>query len=146
MEISKIKNIVETVLGDGRFTIFGEALNSTKLNTVLVGSGPFMVCVPIDDAFKKLPAESLNEILKDPEGRLKQIMLYHILFGRLAVTDIKKLNFPKTKLGITVEITEKGGFVWINDSKVIIPDIYCSNGIIHAIDEVLLPKKWNFLK
>ena len=131
------------MLGDRRFSIFGEALNSTKLNTVLVGPGPFTVCIPIDDAFKKLPAGTLNEILKDPEGRLKQIVLYHILFGRLVKTDIKKLNFPKTKLGTTVEIIEKDGFVFVNDSKVIIPDINCSNGIIHAIDAVLLPKLWN---
>ena len=73
-------------------------------------------------------------------GQLLQVLQYHILFGNLSCHTIKKLNFPKTRLGITVEITEKGGVVIFGGARVTIPDIACTNGVIHGIDQVVIPR------
>ncbi len=73
-------------------------------------------------------------------GQLLRVLQYHILFGNLSCHTIKKLNFPKTRLGITVEITEKGGVVIFGGARVTIPDIACTNGVIHGIDQVVIPR------
>lgn len=71
---------------------------------------------------------------------MKRALQYHILFGMLVQRDLKKLNFPKTRLGTTVEINERMGTVTINAAMVIMPDITCSNGVIHGLNAVLIPK------
>jgi uncharacterized surface protein with fasciclin (FAS1) repeats len=116
-----------------------EALRATGLDTVLAGNGPFTVCAPTDEAFRNLPPDILAGTLSDPNGKLLRILQYHIMFGNLSCSTIKKLNFPKTRLGITVEITEKGGQVVYGGATVIIPDIACANGVIHGIDRVVIP-------
>ncbi len=135
-----MKSILETAVADGRFTTLVAAVKAAKLDTVLAGPGPFTVCAPTDDAFKKLPAGTVEGLLKDPEGKLKQILLYHVVSGKVMAADVMKLTSATTVQGGTVTIAVKDGNVMINESTVIIPDIECSNGVCHAIDAVLIPK------
>lgn len=111
-----------------------------KLGSVLAGKGTFTLCAPTDNAFRHLPDGTIGRLMQEPEGQLKRILQYHIIFGMLVARDLKKLNFPKTRLGITVEITERDGTVAINGVSVIIPDILCANGVIHGIDAVIIPR------
>ncbi|MFZ1897623.1 fasciclin domain-containing protein [Methanoregula sp.] len=132
--------ITRTLAADGRFSLMAQAIRATGLDAVLAGKGPFTVCAPTDDAFRQLPKETLAALMADPTGQLFRVLQYHILFGNLSCHTIKKLNFPKTRLGITVEITEKGGVVIFGGARVTIPDIACTNGVIHGIDQVVIPR------
>jgi uncharacterized surface protein with fasciclin (FAS1) repeats len=138
--MSELQTITATLSTDERFTIFSGALTKTGLDAVLLGPGPFTVCAPTDEAFQRLSRGMLDTLMQDPEGQMKRVLQYHILFGMLVQRDLKKLNFPKTRLGTTVEINERAGTVTINAATVIMPDITCSNGVIHGIDAVLIPK------
>lgn len=137
------KNIVDIAVSDGRFNTLVEALKAAGLVDTLKGKGPFTVFAPTDDAFKKLPAGTLESLLK-PENKetLKDILLYHVAKGNLSSKDISKLNGKELELanGKKVKVTVKNGDVFLNDSKIIITDIKASNGTIHVIDIVLLPK------
>ena len=137
------KNIVDIAVSDGRFNTLVEALKAAGLVDTLKGKGPFTVFAPTDDAFKKLPAGTLEGLLK-PENKetLKDILLYHVAKGNLSSKDISKLNGKELALanGKKVKVTVKDGDVFLNDSKIIIVDIKASNGTIHVIDTVLLPK------
>jgi len=136
----ELQTITATLSADDRFTLFCLALKKTGLDAVLQGPGPFTVCAPTDEACRRLPPGKADALMQDPEGQLKRVIQYHILFGLLVVRDLKKLNYPKTRLGTTVEINERGGIVTINSATVIIPDISCKNGVIHGMDAVILPK------
>ena len=118
------------------------ALKAAGLVDTLAGNGPFTVFAPTDAAFKKLPAGTLENLLK-PEnlGKLKSILLYHVVSGKVMATDAVKLTSAKTVLGQDVTIMVKDGKVYLNGGgQVIITDVPASNGIIHVIDTVLLPK------
>ncbi|MGA2160814.1 MAG: fasciclin domain-containing protein [Methanoregula sp.] len=132
--------ITRTLETDGRFSLMTQAIRATGLDSVLSGKGPFTVCAPTDEAFRRLPPETLAALMADPKGQLFRILQYHILFGNLSCSTIKKLNFPKTRLGITVEIMEHGGVVTFGGAAVTIPDIACANGVIHGIDQVVVPR------
>jgi uncharacterized surface protein with fasciclin (FAS1) repeats len=134
------ETIAGTLAADGRFSLMAEAVRATGLDSVLAGKGPYTVCAPTDDAFRQLPEETLAALMADPKGQLFRVLQYHIMFGNLPCSTIKKLNFPKTRLGITVEITEKGGLVIYGGAPVTIPDIACTNGIIHGIGGVVIPR------
>ena len=136
-----MKTIVETAVADGRFTTLVAAVQAAKLDGALSGPGPFTVFAPTDDAFKKLPAGTVETLLKTPEGQLKQILLYHVVDGKVMAADVVKLSSAKTLQGSDVKITAAGGVVKINDATVIITDIQTKNGVIHVIDKVLLPPK-----
>jgi len=138
--MSEFNTIPVALSADRRFTLFYSALCKTGLADTLAAPGPFTVCAPTDDAFRRLSPETLACLMQDTDGRQKKVLLYHILFGMLACRDIKKLNFPKTKLGTTVEISEREGTVTVNDAAIIIPDIRCSNGVIHGVDTVIFPR------
>jgi len=131
--------IAETLAADGRFSIFAQAARATALDTVLAGKGPFTVCAPTDGAFRLLSPEAFATLTGDPRGQLLRVLQYHILYGNLSCSTIKKLNFPKTRLGITVEITEKDGVVLFGGAPVTIPDIACTNGMVHGIGRVVIP-------
>ena len=106
------------------------------------GEGPFTVFAPTDDAFAKLPAGTVESLLK-PENleKLKNILLYHVVSGKVMAADVVGLTSAPTVLGQDVKITVKDGKVYLNDTvQVIITDIEASNGVIHVIDAVLLPK------
>ena len=136
----ELQTIPMTLSTDSRFTLFYSALCNAGLTDALAAPGPFTVCAPTDEAFRRLAPETLACLMQDTDGRQKKVLPYHILFGMLACRDIKKLNFPKTKLGTTVEISERAGTVTINDAAITIPDIRCSNGVIHGIDTVIFPR------
>ena len=93
--------IAGTLAADGRFSLMAQAIRATGLDAVLAGKGPFTVCAPTDEAFRRLPSETLAALMDDLHGQLLRALQYHILFGNLPCSTIKKLNFPKTLLGIT---------------------------------------------
>jgi len=141
MTTAPMKSIVETAVADGRFTTLVAALQAAKLDGALSGPGPFTVFAPTDDAFKNLPPGNVASLLKEPEGQLKQILLYHVVEGKVMAVDVVKLTSAKTLQGSNVNITVTNGVVKINDVTVIITDIQTKNGVIHVIDKVLLPPK-----
>ena len=132
--------IAETLAADGRFSIFAQAARVCGLDPVLAGKGPLTVCAPTDEAFRQLPKETRDALTGDPRGQLLRVLQYHILYGNLPCSTIKKLNFPKTRLGITVEIIEKDGMVLFGGAPVTVPDIACINGMIHGIGRVVIPR------
>ncbi len=138
--MSERTNIAKTLGADERFTDMATAVCETGLDAVLTGNGPFTVLAPTNYAFRHLMGEVGDRLTKDPHGQFKRVLQYHILFGMLIEKDLKKLNFPKTRLGTTIEITERAGKVTINGAGLIYPDIICSNGVIHGIDTVLIPR------
>ena len=134
-----LKTIINTAVADGRFTTLVTVVNAANLNGTLNSAGPFTVFAPTDDAFKKLPNGTVATLLKDPEGNLKQILLYHVVSGNLMANDLMNLTYAKTAQGDNITITSKNGTLMVNGAKVIIADIKCSNGVIHVIDSVILP-------
>lgn len=135
------KDIVDIAVADGRFTTLAAALEAAGLVETLKGKGPFTVFAPTDDAFAKLPAGTIDELLK-PESleALKNILLYHVVEGRVRADAVVNLESAKTVLGQDLIIKVEDGKVYINDAQVIITDIEALNGVIHVIDTVLLPK------
>jgi uncharacterized surface protein with fasciclin (FAS1) repeats len=136
-----MKNIVETAAADGRFTTLVAALKAAQLDGNLSGPGPFTVFAPTDDAFKKLPAGTVDSLLKNPQGQLKQILLYHVVNRKLMAADVMRLGSINTLQGQSLLIGSSNGVITVNGgAKVITTDIVCSNGVIHVIDTVLAPQ------
>ena len=133
--------IVDIAVADGRFTTLVAALTAAELVETLSGEGPFTVFAPTDDAFAALPAGTLDTLLL-PESKqaLTDILLYHVVSGKVMAADVVTLTSAPTVLGKDVTITVKDGKVFLNDTvEVVITDIEASNGVIHVIDAVLLP-------
>lgn len=132
------KDIVETAIADGRFTTLVAAVQAAELVETLQGEGPFTVFAPTDDAFKKLPAGTVEALLKDIPT-LKNILLYHVVSGKVMAADVVKLTSADSVLGKPLSIEVKDGKVYVAGSQVIITDIETTNGVIHVIDTVMLP-------
>ncbi|WP_322791347.1 fasciclin domain-containing protein [Bellilinea sp.] len=134
------QTIVDIAVADGRFTTLVTAVQAAGLVDTLAGEGPFTVFAPTDDAFAKLPAGTLEELLK-PENKqqLTDILLYHVVAGKVMAADVVNLSEAETALGEKVTIKVEDGKVFVNDAQVIITDIEASNGVIHVIDTVILP-------
>jgi transforming growth factor-beta-induced protein len=132
------KDIVDTAVADGRFKTLVAAVQAAGLVETLKGKGPFTVFAPTDEAFAKLPAGTVEGLLKEP-AKLKDILLYHVVAGNVMAADAAKLTSADTVLGKPVTIKAKDGKVMINDATVVIPDVKTSNGVIHVIDTVILP-------
>lgn len=135
------KDIVDTAVAAGQFNTLAKALQAAGLVDTLKGKGPFTVFAPTDDAFAKLPAGTLDDLLK-PENKekLKSILLYHVVSGKVTAAQVKKMKSAKTVNGQEVTIMVHDGNVMVNDAKVVKADVMASNGVIHVIDSVLLPK------
>ncbi len=133
------KNIVETADAAGTFTTLLAAAKAAGLAETLSTGGPFTVLAPTDDAFKKLPEGTVEALLAAPE-KLKAILLHHVIDGTVMSKDVVKLTTAKSKLGQDLAISAKDG-VTIGGAKVIKADIAASNGVIHVIDTVILPKE-----
>ncbi len=135
------KDIVDTAMAAGQFNTLAKALQAAGLVDTLKGKGPFTVFAPTDAAFAKLPAGTLDDLLK-PENKekLKSILLYHVVSGKVTAAKVMKMTSAKTLNGQDVKISVNDGKVMINDATVVKPDIMASNGVIHVIDTVLLPK------
>jgi uncharacterized surface protein with fasciclin (FAS1) repeats len=134
------KDIVETAVAAGSFQTLAKALEAADLVGTLKGQGPFTVFAPTDAAFAKLPPGTLETLLK-PENRdkLRRILTYHVVAGRVMAADAMKLRSAKAASGDTLTIASSGG-VTIDNARVVKADITASNGVIHVIDTVLLPK------
>lgn len=132
------KNIVETAVEAGSFTTLAAGLKAAGLLDTLTGKGPFTVFAPSDEAFKKLPPGSLEALLKDT-AKLKTVLTYHVASGHLLAKDLKAGEL-KTVEGTPVHVTVTGSKVQVNESHVTKADILASNGVIHVLDTVMLPK------
>jgi uncharacterized surface protein with fasciclin (FAS1) repeats len=132
------KNIVETAVAAGNFTTLAAGLKAAHLLDTLSGKGPFTVFAPTDEAFKKLPHGALEALLKD-QAKLKAVLTYHVASGHLLAKDLTSTDL-KTVEGTPVHVKVSGSKVQINEAHVTKADIEASNGVIHVIDTVLLPK------
>ena len=135
------KDIVDTAVAAGNFKTLAAALQAAGLVDTLKGPGPFTVFAPTDEAFAKLPAGTVEDLLK-PENKQKliSILTYHVVAGKVMAKDVVKLHEAKTVNGQEVKIMVDGGKVMVDNANVIKTDIQCSNGVIHVIDTVLLPQ------
>jgi transforming growth factor-beta-induced protein len=133
------KDIVDTAIADGRFKTLVAAVQAAGLVDALKGAGPFTVFAPTDDAFAKLPAGTVEGLLKDPKA-LGDILKYHVVSGQLMAADVLKHSSVTTLLGQDAPITVEGDKVFIAGAQIILTDIETSNGVIHVIDSVMLPK------
>ena len=134
------KNIVDTVSAGSHFTTFAAAINAAGLTTELAAKGPFTVFVPTDEAFKKLPAGAYDNLLKDA-GKLKAILNYHVVSGHFMARDLKSGEVA-TAQGTPLTASVSSSDVRVNEARVAQADIVATNGIVHAIDAVILPKNW----
>ena len=135
------KDIVDTAVAAGNFKTLATALEAAGLVDTLKGAGPFTVFAPTDEAFAKLPAGTVEDLLK-PENKEKlvAILTYHVVAGDVMAKDVVKLHEAKTVNGKSVKIMADGGKVMVDGANVTKTDIQCSNGVIHVIDSVLLPQ------
>jgi uncharacterized surface protein with fasciclin (FAS1) repeats len=134
-----VKNdIVQTAISAGNFTTLATALTEAGLVDALKGEGPFTVFAPTDEAFKNLPDGALEGLLKDKEA-LKNVLLYHVVSGKVSSKEVVDLDKATTLNGSDLKIKASDGKVMINDAQVTSADVMASNGIIHVIDKVLLP-------
>ena len=131
------KDIVDTALAAGNFKTLSAALKAADLVPTLKGKGPFTVFAPTDAAFAKIPKSDLDALLKD-KARLQAVLTYHVVSGKVLSTDLKPGNV-KTVQGSNVMVSTVGGAM-VNDAKVVAADVAADNGVIHAIDTVLMPK------
>jgi uncharacterized surface protein with fasciclin (FAS1) repeats len=135
------KNIVDTAVSAGSFKTLTTALEAAGLVETLKGKGPFTVFAPTDGAFAKLPAGTVESLLQPAnKQKLKAILTYHVVAGNVKAADVIKLSSAKTLNGQSVLIKTAGGKVMINNATVVKADIAATNGTIHVIDTVLLPK------
>lgn len=134
------QNIVQVAVANGSFKTLVAALKAADLVSALEGKGPFTVFAPTDAAFAKLPAGTVDALLKD-KVKLAAILKYHVISGNVAAADVIKAKEvkPKTLNGATLDIKVVDGKVKVNNATVVTPDVHASNGVIHVIDTVVLP-------
>ena len=134
------QDIVDTAVGAGQFKTLAAALGGAGLVGTLKGAGPFTVFAPTDAAFAKLPAGTVETLLKpENKDKLTAILTYHVVPGRVMAADVGKLKEAKTVNGKMLAVSTKGSDVMINDAKVTATDITATNGVIHVVDSVILP-------
>jgi uncharacterized surface protein with fasciclin (FAS1) repeats len=135
------RDIVDTAIAAGTFNTLATALQAAGLANTLKGKGPFTVFAPTDEAFSKLPPGTVESLLK-PENKekVKAILLYHVVSGDVTAAQVVKLSSAKTVNGQGLKLTVNDGTVMVNDAKVVKAGVLASNGVIHVIDTVLLPK------
>jgi|688.fasta_scaffold301316_2 transforming growth factor-beta-induced protein len=134
------KDIVDTAVGAGSFKTLVAAVQAADLVDTLKGKGPFTVFAPTDEAFAKLPAGTVEDLIK-PENKEKlvAILTYHVVPGKVLAKDVVKLTAAKTVQGQDVAIKVADGKVTVDNANVVKTDIECSNGVIHVIDSVIIP-------
>lgn len=135
---AKDKDIVDTAVAAGEFKTLAQALTAADLVKTLKGSGPFTVFAPTDAAFAKIPKEQLDALLKD-KAKLGAVLTYHVVPGKLMAKDVKP-GAVKTVQGGSLVVKTDGGKVTVDGAAVTKTDIVASNGVIHVIDTVVLPK------
>ena len=135
-------DIVDTAVAAGSFKTLVAALKAAGLVETLKGAGPFTVFAPTDEAFAKLPAGTLDSLLKpENKAKLASILTYHVVAGKVMAADVVKIKSAKSVQGGPIAVKTKGGKVTLNGvSNVVKTDIGTDNGVIHVIDTVIMPK------
>ena len=132
------KDVVDTAVAAGSFKTLAKLLTDADLVAVMKGPGPYTVLAPTDEAFAKVPKEVLDGLAKD-KARLQEVLKYHVLTSKWTTDDFKLVKQTGTAQGKPVTFGTAGGTVTVNGAKVVKANIDCTNGIVHAIDAVLLP-------
>jgi uncharacterized surface protein with fasciclin (FAS1) repeats len=133
-------DIVDTAVA-GKFNTLVAAVKAADLVDTLKGDGPFTVFAPTDEAFAKLPAGALEDLLKpENKAKLQSVLTYHVVPGKVMSRDVVKLDTAKTAQGSSLKIKTMNGGVMVNDARIVKADIGASNGVIHVIDTVMLPE------
>jgi uncharacterized surface protein with fasciclin (FAS1) repeats len=136
---AELADIVDTATSAGSFETLLAAATAAGLVDTLKGEGPFTVFAPTDEAFAALPAGTVEGLLEDPEA-LKQILLYHVVSGNVTAEQVVGLTSADSVAGPAIKIAVVDGKVMLNDSATVVtPDVMASNGVIHVIDQVILP-------
>jgi uncharacterized surface protein with fasciclin (FAS1) repeats len=138
---AETRDVVDTAIAAGSFKTLAKALDAAGLVTTLKGVGPFTVFAPTDEAFAKLPDGTLDTLLK-PENKekLRRILTYHVVAGKVMASDVVKLQSARAVSGDTITVTVEDGVVHVDNATVTSADVLASNGVIHVIDSVILPK------
>ena len=139
-QAEQLADIVDTAAATDGFETLVAAVQAAELVDTLKGAGPFTVFAPTDAAFGKLPAGTLDDLLKpENKGKLTSILTYHVVLGKVLAADVVKLEEAKTVQGSNVTIKVSDGKVQVDNANVVKTDIVCENGVIHVIDAVILP-------
>ena len=138
---TSVSDIVDTAVAAGAFDTLVTAVKAAGLVEVLKSAGPFTVFAPTEEAFAKVPKETLSSLLR-PEKieQLKAVLTYHVVPGKVLAADVLKLTEAKTVQGQSAKVSLVNGQPMIDAAKILKTDILCSNGVIHVIDSVILPK------
>ena len=135
------KDIVDTAVAAGQFKTLAAALQAAGLVHTLKGAGPFTVFAPTDEAFAKLPKGTVEDLLKpENKAKLTAILTYHVVPGKVMAADVVKVKEAKTVQGGSIAVHAMGGKVMVDNANVVKTDIAASNGVIHVIDPVIMPK------
>jgi uncharacterized surface protein with fasciclin (FAS1) repeats len=137
---SNDRTIVQTAVAAGQFKTLAKLLTRAGLVRTLDRPGPFTVFAPTDAAFKKVPKRTLNVLLRD-KAKLRRVLLYHVVAGKVTAADVVKLSTAKTVSGRTLRIRVAGSNVFVNDAKVTKPDVIATNGVMHVVNRVLIPPR-----
>jgi uncharacterized surface protein with fasciclin (FAS1) repeats len=137
------KDIVDTAIAAGNFTTFISAVKTAGLTDTLTGKGPFTVFAPADEAFEKLPAGALDALIRDT-AKLKAVLSYHVVKGHILLKDVKSGEVTTLQRSPLIASVPSSG-VEVNGIRVKQADIIATNGVIHMIDAVIMPKNWQLL-
>ena len=132
------KNLVQTAAAAGQFKTLVSLVKQAGLAKTLSGKARYTVFAPTDAAFAKVPKATLRALAAD-KAKLRAVLLYHVVAGRVTAAKVTKLRSAKTLNGATVQIRVRGGMVYVNRAKVVKPDVSASNGVIHVVNKVLIP-------
>jgi uncharacterized surface protein with fasciclin (FAS1) repeats len=140
--VAQTGDVVDTAVGAGQFKTLAAALKAAGLVSTLKGSGPFTVFAPTDAAFAKLPKGTVEDLLKpENKAKLTEILTYHVVPGKVMAADVAKMSSAKTVQGGALTVQTKGSAVTVDGAQVTKADVVASNGVIHVIDTVLMPKQ-----
>jgi transforming growth factor-beta-induced protein len=135
-------DIVDTAVAAGSFKTLAKALDAAGLVQTLKGPGPYTVFAPTDEAFAKLPAGTLETLLKpENKSKLQRILTYHVVSGKVMAADVVKMTSAKSVSGDSIAIAQRNGAVTVDNATVVKTDVAASNGVIHVIDSVILPNE-----
>jgi uncharacterized surface protein with fasciclin (FAS1) repeats len=132
------RDLVQTAVAAGQFKTLAKLLTRAGLVSALEQPGPYTVFAPTDAAFARVPAKTLKALLAD-KARLRAVLLYHVVKGRVTAAEVAKLSTVKTLEGAKVRLRVTGSHVFVDQAKVTRADVMASNGVIHAVDRVLIP-------
>ena len=137
--VAQQNDIVDTAVAAGSFKTLAKLLTDADLVSVMKSPGPFTVFAPTDEAFAKVPKETLDALAKD-KAKLQAVLKYHVLTSKWTTDDIKLVKSTGTAMGQPLTFGASGTTLTVNGAKIVQPNVNCSNGMVHAIDTVLIPK------